>query len=223
MQMPEKNIRNRSSLFLMETVIVIFFFAITCVICIRIFVRSYILSETSSELTKSSLWADNMSQVFYSSGGDLDQILDTFCEYSVALAQEGTYEGTLLICFDKDWQPISHPASDIDTTIANTCYELILTEKLEDAATWYKDYSTSKRSGYAVAGNIYIYDVALSDELITEIGSVTTDNAVFSLPVDIYIGDVSIDSIDPARDNKMQMPVIPLPAWKGAYPLEYLK
>lgn len=190
--------KSQSSLFLIEVIIAVFFFAITAVVCIRIFVKSHTVSDQSHELAQGYIEADNMAQVFINSGGNIDQITSKYPEYAVILSQEGHYTGTLLICYDKDFNPIAHPTENIDETIASCAYELILTLELENSSDLYLDYSSEKRIGYACNATIYIFDIELADILITDTyfsnPQQFKDNNILTLPLDIYLGDIDIEA-----------------------------
>lgn len=188
--------RNQSSLFLIEVIIAVFFFAITAVVCIRIFVKAHIVSEKSHELTQSYIEADNMAQVFMNCGASIDLIISHYSEYAVTLSQEGDYTGTIVIFYDSDYRPIPHPTDNINETVASTAYELILSQNLEDASDVYEDSLSHQGSGYACRASIYIYDIQLSDTLITDTYFESLkeheENKVLTLPIDLYIGDVDI-------------------------------
>ena len=49
----KNNSRSRSSLFLMELILVILFFAVAGSICVQIFVKAHLLSQSSSDLNLS--------------------------------------------------------------------------------------------------------------------------------------------------------------------------
>jgi hypothetical protein len=186
--------RNQSSLFLIEVIIAVFFFAITAVVCIRIFVKAHIVSEKSQELTQSYIEADNIAQVFINSGANIDLIISRYSEYAVTLSQEGDYTGTILILYDSDFKPIPNPTDNINQTIESTAYELILTQSLEDALDVYEGLNSYEEAGYACKASIYIYDIQLSDTLITDTYFENlkehAENRVLALPIDLYLGDI---------------------------------
>jgi hypothetical protein len=186
--------RNQSSLFLIEVIIAVFFFAITAVVCIRIFVKAHIVSENSQVLTQTYIEADNIAQVFINSGANIDLIISRYSEYAVTLSQEGDYTGTILILYDSDFKPIPHPTDNIDQTIESTAYELILTQSLEDALDLYEGLNSYAEAGYACKASIYIYDIQLSDTLITDAYFENlkehAENRVLTLPIDLYLGDI---------------------------------
>ena len=190
--------KSQTSLFLVEVIIAVFFFAITAVVCIRIFVKAHTITDRSREMTQSYIEADNMAQVFMNYGGNIDGILSKYSEYALTLSQEGNYTGVILICFDKDFKPISHPTDNIDETISSTAYELILTQTLVDAADLYSDCSPATRIGFACDATIYVFDTKLSDFLITDTHfddlNQFKDNTILTLPLDLYLGDIDTEA-----------------------------
>lgn len=186
--------RNRSSLFLIEVIIAVFFFTITAVICIRIFVKSHIISNNSTIVTNGYIEAENMASVFFNSGANVDLITTYYSEYALILSQEGNYTGTILICYDNDFNPIAHPADNIDNTIESSAYELVLVQSLNNAADEFADCSSYEKNGYACSATIYFFDVKLSDAIITDniyYDPDFLDNyKLLELPLDMFLGDV---------------------------------
>ena len=189
--------KSQSSLFLIEVIIAVFFFAITAVVCIRIFGKAHTLTDNSRMMTQSYIVADNMAQVFMNSGARIDNILAKYSEYALTLSQEGNYTGTILICFDENFSPISHPTENIDETISNAAYELVLVQTLTTADDLYNDCSESIMIGYACDATIYIFDTKLADFLITDTHfdnlDQFKDHTVLTLPLDLYLGDIDTE------------------------------
>lgn len=74
------NTNNKSSLFLIELIIVILFFAIASAICASLFVQSRLISMESTELTMATQKCQNAAEALVASGGDAGQaaqLLDT--------------------------------------------------------------------------------------------------------------------------------------------------
>ncbi len=68
--------KSKASLFLMELIIVIFFFALTSAICLRVFVKAHEIADTTEGMNKAVLWAENAGELFYEYGEDQDAIED---------------------------------------------------------------------------------------------------------------------------------------------------
>lgn len=87
--------RSKSTLFLIELVLAIGIFAVSSAICIQLFVKAYLLSRNSEELTHSLYEATSAAEVFKNSGGDIDEmsrLLSTHLE-----------DGELVVYYNKDW------------------------------------------------------------------------------------------------------------------------
>ncbi|NMC57060.1 MAG: hypothetical protein GYA50_07570 [Eubacteriaceae bacterium] len=86
----------KSSLFLMELIIVLFFFALCSAVCVNIFAKAKLINEQSYELNKSVIAAQNAAQCFKAADSDITKLADLL---------NGTAEGnTLKIGYDKNWQ-----------------------------------------------------------------------------------------------------------------------
>ncbi len=62
--------KSRSSLFLMELIVVIFFFSLTAAVCLQIFVKAHTLGEKTKNLNNAVLLAQNTGELFYEYGED---------------------------------------------------------------------------------------------------------------------------------------------------------
>ena len=51
-------------MFLMELIIVIFFFALTSAVCIRVFVKAHDIADSTEGMNLAVLWAENAGEVF---------------------------------------------------------------------------------------------------------------------------------------------------------------
>ncbi len=109
---------SRSSLFLMELILVILFFSLASAVCVQMFVRSHVLSSTSVELNNAVVWCESMAEAFYAFDGDLSgmekalegaecdassSIKVDHGEYSVTgvLEKEGELLRLDISCYDK--------------------------------------------------------------------------------------------------------------------------
>ena len=66
--------KSKSALFLMELIIVIFFFALTSAVCLQVFVKAHLVANDTKGLNYAVLWADNACECFYEYGDDEEQI-----------------------------------------------------------------------------------------------------------------------------------------------------
>lgn len=109
---------SKTSLFLMELIISIMFFAIASAVCIQLFVKSYQISTSSVELSHAVQWAENTAEVYYSCNGDLNAVCSILSEKDGFFVDD---TDGLQICFDTDWQPICE-----ESRLKNTGYYLLL-------------------------------------------------------------------------------------------------
>ena len=100
-QQPSK----KSSLFLMELIIVLFFFALCSAVCVNIFAKAKLLNEQSYELNKSIIAAQNAAQCFKAANSDIYKLAD--------LLNGTTEDNAVKIGYDKNWQ---------NTEITNAVY-----------------------------------------------------------------------------------------------------
>ncbi len=80
--------KSSSGLFLMELIIVIFFFALTSAVCIQIFVRAHFAMEEARDLNYANSQVTNAGELFYEYADDIDSIrkyLPESSEYDIEL------------------------------------------------------------------------------------------------------------------------------------------
>lgn len=100
----------RSTLFLMEMIIAVCFFAVTAAICTQVFVKAHILTGRTSELNQAVLHAENAAEAFRSSDGDFESFALLFPEAEVYSKNElnpgaryHTASGYMAIFYDSNW------------------------------------------------------------------------------------------------------------------------
>ncbi|MBQ9513071.1 MAG: hypothetical protein IJR58_07740 [Lachnospiraceae bacterium] len=87
-----KNSSKSESLFLIEMIVVIFFFAVCAVVCARLFVLSHRMKNESKALTRAVMEAQNAAELFYATGGDIETVYETLPEDAVLItAQDGDF------------------------------------------------------------------------------------------------------------------------------------
>lgn len=86
----------RSSLFLMELLIAIFFFSLAAAVCVRLFVKSYTLEQESQNLNRAVNAASSVAELFRNQDQPLPLLLE---EYPQGEAHENAY----VIYYDNDW------------------------------------------------------------------------------------------------------------------------
>ena len=93
---------SRSALALMELILVILFFSLASVVCIRLFVHSHLLSSRTVSENHAVIHAQNLAECFLATDGDMAQIKALF-EKHVSDAPENT----VILLFDSDWKECS--------------------------------------------------------------------------------------------------------------------
>lgn len=98
--------KSKSSLFLMELIIVILFFSIAASVCVQLFFKAhYIDLETTME-SEATLLIQNLSECYYGFDGDFERIADTF--YGAVYSDDFVY-----VPYDADWNITALSSEDI--------------------------------------------------------------------------------------------------------------
>ena len=89
----------KSSLFLLEMMVVILFFALTSAICVHLFVQAHQTARHSEALTNGVLLAQSAAELYKSTAGDLGE---------TAKLLEGQWDEAqgLSVAYDALWQPV---------------------------------------------------------------------------------------------------------------------
>ncbi len=182
-------LHNKTSLFLMELIISILFFAISGAVCVQLFVSAYTLSNKSVDINNSVLWTQNISEMFWAKKGNLHDIADYYSENSIVLvsSEDNPEIGTMVMLFDKDWEPVYYPSSD--NAGEDACYELILCISQLPASKVYSDTQSAsdKITGNALLGEIMILKLE-DNTLINSIPESSQDDVLSDRFIDYYIG-----------------------------------
>ncbi len=98
---------SKSGLFLMEMIIVILFFSICAAICVNVFAKARVTSDSSRELNNAAIRSSNIAEVYKAADGDLQQTAALLNELSgedlqTAEAESETADkvGTLTVEYD---------------------------------------------------------------------------------------------------------------------------
>ena len=90
------NTRSKSTLFLIEQLIVIAVFALCAAACIAILAHSFFTAEETRDMSNALLRAENAAEAFKATGGDLDAVADI-------IGGEVFYD-LLIVSYDSGWQ-----------------------------------------------------------------------------------------------------------------------
>ena len=98
------NIRSKSTLFLIEQLIVVAVFAISAAACITILASAYFTSVETRELRNALLVAENVAETFKATNGSADTIATILgCERTITTRSQNNNLVTT-IYYDYDWQ-----------------------------------------------------------------------------------------------------------------------
>lgn len=93
-----------STLFLMELVVVLFFFSVFAAIFVTVFGSAQQMAQDSRNLSSAVLVARSGASCYKASDGQLSQVADLL---------DGTLQdGDVQVYYDKDWQPAQSPEPD---------------------------------------------------------------------------------------------------------------
>lgn len=91
---------SRTTLFLMEQLIVILIFAICAAVCVKIFVGSYTMVSDSRDKKNSLIVAESGAECYKALGGDADKI----AMYLDGTATGSDEDGVITVYYNKSWQ-----------------------------------------------------------------------------------------------------------------------
>ena len=105
------NNSSKSSLFLIELILSIFFFIIAMAVCLQLFVKAHTLSNDTISMNHAVLWTQNLAEIFLGNNGNYDEVKATYsgsdCISSTGLNQKTN----LLLLFDKNWEVVTQTDS----------------------------------------------------------------------------------------------------------------
>lgn len=131
----DKHNSSKSSLFLMELIIVILFFSICAAICIQVFASAKQLADNSYQLHCAVLAAQSGAETYKATAGDLSAITEVLNG-----EQHGT--GTAAVYYDESWQRLSpednEQAAYIMSITAEEQEALVQVSRLSDGDELYQ-------------------------------------------------------------------------------------
>ncbi|RKM55898.1 hypothetical protein D6853_10150 [Butyrivibrio sp. X503] len=163
----------RSSLFLMELIIAVFFFSLAAAVCIRLFVSAHLTAQKTTNLSHATVWSQNFSEAFYAGKGDIASIAQVYPEAY-------TTQDSVMLFFDDNWNISKNAGSEVSYEAIITTSEKIASEVYGDVS----DYGTEYK-GEATVGDIAIIDIRNYSEVLSSIPDNTKD-IIFSCSVDYY-------------------------------------
>ena len=114
---------SKNSLFLMELILSILFFALTAAVCLQLFVKAHLLSQDTINLNHAVTEAQNFAEVFLAGDGSLKRFPDYFIDQLTP--DSCSYDDSGMLCsftlfYDKDWNPSGLSDYTYQITIAYT-------------------------------------------------------------------------------------------------------
>lgn len=95
---------SKSSLFLMELIIAVLFFALASSICTQLFVKAHTINRDSTALNHSVQISQNLSESFYACDGDFSAIANLFAD-ELIISENSPKE--FLLAYDSQFHPLS--------------------------------------------------------------------------------------------------------------------
>lgn len=92
------NTRSKSSLFLIELVIVILVFSLSAAVCLRLFFQSRQISDQSRNISEASLAVQSVADIYKGSNGDFNKTAD-FLKGTIA-------DDTISFYYDSVWERV---------------------------------------------------------------------------------------------------------------------
>lgn len=124
---------SKTSLFLMELIIVILFFSISGAVCVQLFFNAHKTDVQTSRTAEATLLIQNMAEVFSSSDGTIDSVAETY-------ADSRKEADIVYLTYDSDWKLTYDP---------NPSYVSLISVKNQNP----------EASGKMVDGLIQVYEI----------------------------------------------------------------
>ena len=99
-----KSDTSRTTLFFMELVVVIFFFAVCSAICVGVFGNAHQIAKESDQLSKAVLETRSAASCYKAYSGDMESAAELLNGYVV--------ENDLLVYYDKAWRKTTEHCED---------------------------------------------------------------------------------------------------------------
>ena len=97
---------SKTSLFLMELIIVILFFSIAAVVCVQLFVNAYSTNESTKRTTQGTVIIQGLAEQFLGCEGDLNAVSALY-DVGKKYTETDASKGTLSIGYDENWAEVS--------------------------------------------------------------------------------------------------------------------
>ena len=100
---------SKSSLFLMEMIFVVLFFALIAAVYAQVFARAHKTGEESRNLTEAVMVSRNLAEAFYADGADEAALQDLFpgAKITTDPPSSNSSDTTLILLYDGNWQEMA--------------------------------------------------------------------------------------------------------------------
>jgi len=102
------NTRSKSTLFLIEQLIVIAVFAICAVACISILTSAFFFAMDSGDTSRALIQAESSAEIFKATGGNLQSVAELM---GGDIGYDDSNRPKLTVFFDRQWQVVSQEQS----------------------------------------------------------------------------------------------------------------
>ncbi|MCR5177706.1 MAG: hypothetical protein K6C95_01840 [Lachnospiraceae bacterium] len=155
---------SNTSLFLMELIMVIGFFSLVAVICVRLFVAASVASTDSVDVNRATRLSESLLEAWSANSGDLKLLAETFPGSELVFNGDSLRAGVLTLKYDADWRQITGEGEG--------------------------EYTVTLAAGEYEAAEIYGEDTMGRAMYATVSTHRASDGAVFcSMTADHYLGD----------------------------------
>ena len=174
---------SRLSLFLMELILAIMFFSLSAAVCVRLFTSAHFMAEGAKNISRASIWSQNLAEAFESSQGDLSGIEKLYPDAYVSHNADDPSGrgGYIILFFDENWNRID--------SLAGAAYFASINIATKEAGEVYSDVTDYgvPLTGKASIGYIAVLDVrGIEGDFLPE--NVDPGRAIMNFKVDAYLG-----------------------------------
>ena len=115
------NTNSKTSLFLMELIIVILFFSISAVVCVQLFVNAYSTNESTKRTAQGTVIVQNLAEQFLGCDGDLEAVRGLYGSGAGSSVRQGDSETVVSIGYDEAWNAVGADVSPVYIASISVC------------------------------------------------------------------------------------------------------
>lgn len=141
---------SKSSLFLMELVIVILFFSLSSAVCIQLFVKAHSIDKQTVEMNHSVIWIQNLSESFRAYDGNFISVKNLYSDSDVS-----TSDSELILLFDNKWKET--------TDRYKAAYRISMHAYCDSDSTYPAAFVSGAAAVSAADGMLYSADISIEN------------------------------------------------------------